>query len=89
MNVTLYDDDIGANTAVVTVKSKKDPTGIIDTLKYSGSGARIFSADVGFSTTASNAATGVIRVQAGDSVAVTYVDTAPDTIIVQKAGWNP
>jgi hypothetical protein len=89
MNVTLYDDDIGGNTAVVTVKSKKDPTGIIDTLRYSGSGARTFSADIGFSTTASNAATGVIRVQAGDSVAVTYVDTTPDTIIVQKAGWNP
>ncbi|HUI92557.1 MAG TPA: hypothetical protein VLX68_09955 [Chitinivibrionales bacterium] len=91
MNVTLYDDDIAANTAVVTVKSKKDPTGFIDTLKYSGTGSgRVFSSDVGFSTTASNATTGVIGVlSAGDSVYVTYVDDTPDTVIVQGSAWHP
>ena len=88
MNVTLYDDDIGANTAVVTVKSKKDPTGFIDTLKYISGSGRVFSGDIGFSTTASNPATGVIAVQAGDSVAVTYIDTAPDSVVVQKAAWS-
>ena len=89
MSVTLYDDDIAANTAVVTVKSKKDPTGFIDTLRYVSGAGRVFSGDVGFSTTASNAATSVIAVQAADSVVVTYVDSYPDTIAVQKAGWNP
>jgi hypothetical protein len=90
MNVNLYDDDIAASTAVVAVKSKKDPTGIIDTLKFSGAGSnRIFSGDIGFSTTASNAVTGVIAVQAGDTVSVIYTDIYPDTVAVQKASWNP
>jgi hypothetical protein len=89
MTVTLYEDDIGADTAVVTVKSKKDPTGFSRKLAHTGAATdRVFSGQVGFSTTASNAATGVIAVQAGDSVSVIYVDTTPDTVVVQQAAWS-
>jgi hypothetical protein len=88
MLVTLYEDDIAADTAVVTVKSKKDPTGISRKLAHTGAATdRIFSAQVGFSTTVSNAATGVIAVQAGDSVTVGYLDTTPDTTVIQRVPW--
>jgi hypothetical protein len=90
MFVTLYDDDIAADTAVITVKSKKDPTGISRKLAHTGAATdRVFTGLVGFSTTASNAATGVVAVQDSDFVSVGYVDTTPDTTVIQETPWLP
>ncbi len=87
MNITLYDGDIAGNNAVVTVKSKKDPTGFIDTLKYSGTGAAgVFSGQVGFTTGATQY--GMISVASPDSVSVFYYDTTPDSTVVQRAAWS-
>ncbi len=91
MAITLRDDDISDSLVRVSVKSKTDAVGIIDTLVYSASagGGRIFTRTAGFSTTASQQATGVIHVNAaGDSVSVTYTDVAPDSVVVKKAAWS-
>jgi hypothetical protein len=89
MNITLYDDDIAANKAVVLVKSKKNTTGFIDTLTYSGTGSsRVFSGKLGFSTTATSAASDILQVQSPDTISVIYTDVCPDSIVTKKVPWT-
>lgn len=89
MNITLYDDDIAANKTVVLVKSKKNTTGFLDTLVSTGTGsARVFSGKLGFSTTATSAATDIIQVQSPDTISVIYTDTTPDSVVTKKAAWS-
>jgi hypothetical protein len=84
--VTLIDDDIADSTVIVTVKSKKDPTGIKDTLKAPDKAVASFNGQIGFSATTSRP--GFIAVQNNDSVTVTYQDDSPVQTIVQTASWN-
>lgn len=86
MGITLIDDDILDSVAVVTVKSKKDATGIRDTLKADPQVAGRFTGHAGFSTTSS--AAGVIAVSDGDSVTVIYQDDTPTKSVVTQASWN-
>jgi hypothetical protein len=88
-NITLYDDDIAANKTVVLVKSKKNTTGFFDTLVSTGTGsARVFTGKLGFSTTATSAATDIIQVQSPDTVSLIYTDTTPDSVVTKKAAWS-
>jgi hypothetical protein len=84
-NVTLTDADILDTTAVVSVTSKKDPTGI--TLKLTGPDGNL-AGDLKFSTTASSATTGTIAVMDGDTISVTYHDDTPAKDVVQQAPWH-
>jgi hypothetical protein len=84
-NVTLTDADILDTTAVVSVTSKKDPTGI--SLKLTGPDGNL-AGDLKFSTTASSAATGTIAVMDGDTISVTYHDDTPAKDVVQQAPWH-
>jgi hypothetical protein len=86
MGISLIDDDILDSFAVVTVKSKKDATGIKDTLKADPSLAGWFTGQTGFSTTTS--AAGVIAVSAGDTVTVIYQDETPIKSVTGQASWN-
>ncbi len=90
MGITVYDDDIADSIVVVNVKSKKDATGIVDTLKFSSASAsRVFTGSAGFSTTASSQATKTIGVlTAGDTVSVIYTDYTPDSVVVKKVPWS-
>ena len=87
MTITLGDDDISENSVIVTVKSKKNPTGIKDTLTAADPTKAVFTGQVGFSTTTSGPK--VIAVQTADSVTVTYQDDSPVLLISQSATWNP
>jgi hypothetical protein len=86
MGITLIDDDILDSFAVVTVKSKKDATGIRDTLKADPQLVGHFEGQIGFSTTTSAAR--VIAVSNGDSVTVTYQDDTPIKSVITQASWN-
>jgi|WetSurMetagenome_2_1015567.scaffolds.fasta_scaffold00272_12 hypothetical protein len=89
--ISLYDDDIADSTVVVTVKSKKNATGIHDTLKVTSTGSlppRVFSGTLGFSTTASQPGKTIDVLAAGDSVSVTYIDTVPDSVVVTRVPWS-
>jgi hypothetical protein len=86
MAITLIDDDILDSSVVVSIKSKKDPTGILDTLVLAEGMLRNFTGQVGFSTTTSR--TGFIAVQDNDSVAVSYQDDTPVKLVIQKASWS-
>jgi hypothetical protein len=86
MTINLTDDDITDSTVVVNVKSKKDTTGIKDTLRVGTASNRIFVGQVGFSATTSRA--GFIAVQNGDSVKVSYQDDSPVQLVTQSATWN-
>jgi hypothetical protein len=86
MGISLIDDDILDSFAVVTVKSKKDATGIKDTLKADPAQAGWFTGQAGFSTITS--AAGVIAVSAGDTVTVIYQDETPIKSVVGQASWN-
>ena len=90
MGITVYDDDIADSIVVVNVKSKKDATGIVDTLKFSSTSAsRVFTGSASFSTTASQQAGDVIGVlTAGDTVSVIYTDYTPDSVVVKKVPWS-
>jgi hypothetical protein len=90
MTINLYENDILSDTALVTIKSKKDPTGITKKLVISGSSQddRIFVGQVGFSLTASNTANSIIAVQQPDTLQVIYTDTTPDTLVIEKAAWQ-
>jgi hypothetical protein len=89
MGITVYDDDIASDTLVVTIKSKKDATGILDTLKFTGaSSGRVFAGSATFSTGASVAGK-TIGVQAtGDTVSVIYKDYTPDSTVVKQVPWS-
>jgi hypothetical protein len=86
MTINLSDDDIADSTAIVNVKSKKDPTGISDTLHVSGTTIRNFIGTVGFTTGLSRP--GFIAVQDGDSVVVSYQDDSPVQTVTQSAAWS-
>jgi hypothetical protein len=89
MALTLTDNDISANKVAVKIKSKKDPTGFVDSLLFSGSStSRQFSGKVGVSTTASNAAKSVIAVLAADTISIVYTDANPDSVVTRKVPWN-
>jgi hypothetical protein len=86
MTINLTDDDIEDSTAVVFVTSTKDPTGIKDTLRGTGTTIRNFIGTVGFTTGASRP--GLIAVADGDSVKVTYMDDSPVQPVTQAAVWS-
>jgi hypothetical protein len=86
MGITLIDDDILDSSVVVNIKSKKDATGIRDTLKLDPDAPGNYIGQVGFSTTASAAR--VIAVADGDTVSVTYQDDTPIKTVSLKASWN-
>jgi hypothetical protein len=86
MTINFNDDDITDSTVVVNVKSKKDATGIKDTLRLDAGSARLFTSQVGFTTTTSRP--GFIAVQNGDSVTVSYQDDSPVQLVTQSAHWN-
>jgi hypothetical protein len=84
MTVTLKDEDVLIDSAVVHVKSLKDKNGINVTVKGTGNG--VFDGLVQFSTTASGA--GVIAVQDGDTITVSYNDVAPKGTTFIQAPWH-
>jgi hypothetical protein len=89
MALTLTDNDVSASKVAVQIKSKKDPTGFIDSLTFSGSStSRQFSGKVGVSTTVSQAAKNIIAVQASDTVTIVYNDPYPITVVTRKVPWN-
>jgi hypothetical protein len=85
MTINLSDDDIADSTAIVNVRSKKDPTGISDTLHVSGTTIRNFTGTVGFTTGLPRP--GFIAVQDEDSVVVSYQDDSPVQTVTQSAAW--
>ena len=89
MGITVYDDDIASDTLVVAIKSKKDATGILDTLKSTGtSSSRIFTGSALFSTGASIPGKTIGVQAAGDTVSVIYKDYTPDSTVVKKVPWS-
>jgi hypothetical protein len=86
MTINLSDDDIADSTAIVNVKSRKDPSGIMDTLHVTGQAIRSFVGTVGF--TAGSSRPGFIAIQDGDSVVVSYQDDSPVQTVTQSATWN-
>ena len=86
MTINLSDNDIADSTAVVSVTSKKDPAGIKDTLRVTGTTIRNFIGTVGFTTGASRP--GFISVADGDTVKVTYMDDSPVQPVTQTAVWH-
>jgi hypothetical protein len=86
MAINFSDDDIGDSTAIVNIKSRKDPAGISDTLHVTGTAVRSFVGTAGFTTGLSHP--GFISVQDGDSVVVSYQDDSPVQTVTQSASWN-
>jgi hypothetical protein len=82
--VTLTDPDVTASTVTVTVKSKKDTTGI--TLALTGAAGQ-YSGKIGFSSGGSSQANGVIAVQDSDVVTVSYADAVPVATVKKTANW--
>jgi hypothetical protein len=86
MSISFSDDDILDSTVIVNVKSKKDATGISDTLKVSTGYSRTFTGQVGFTTGIS--APGFIAVSGSDSVSVSYQDDSPIQLVKAAAAWS-
>ena len=86
MTINLTDDDIEDSAAVVLVAGTKDPTGIKDTLRATGTTIRNFIGTAGFTSGASRP--GFISVADGDSVKVTYMDDSPVQPVMQSAVWS-
>jgi|WetSurMetagenome_2_1015567.scaffolds.fasta_scaffold00017_48 hypothetical protein len=75
MKISLFNDHIVSGTATVTVKSRKDPTGIPVVLTQRTDTTWIFTGTAGFTLGASNAANRLISVQSPDSITFSYRDS--------------
>lgn len=91
MKISLENDHIVANSLNITVKSKKDLTGITVPLAVSADTLFIFGATVGFTSGASSATTKTISVAGSDTITILYNDQiyAPPETDSVKVTWNP
>jgi hypothetical protein len=91
MKISMVNDHIVANSLNVTVKSKKDPTGITVPLAVNADTSYIFGGTIGFTLGTSSATAKTISVAGSDTVTISYYDAImvpPETDSMQVT-WNP
>ncbi|MBI4550950.1 MAG: fibronectin type III domain-containing protein [Candidatus Latescibacteria bacterium] len=91
--ITVRDIDLNTDPAIrdsarVTVISGSDAVGISFAALETGVSTGVFVGTLGFSTTGSNSAQGLIRVTYGDTISVVYTDAHPAGQRTVKAVWR-